>query len=163
MRLALCRSYVMAVVAGLLLVAAAKAGGDAAVSKASSLIQKDQRLIALVAHPTAKLKSIEYQSTTKLANGFQLNYRLNFVSAFGNPFYSTLGFEFDSDGNIRDITMVATSALVDPFSASDLALDALRDDILDNSPDIRNNRAAREYIERADAKGILVFLLKNTR
>lgn len=146
-----------------LLTAASADGDPAGVNKAKKLIETEQAVIAVFAHPTAKLTSIEYEDCTKQEFGFKLIYKLNYDSAAKRSFYSRLAFGFDKDGTYQSVESVSTSSFVNPFSAADVAIRYLEDTIIKSNPVLRKDKLLQELIKKADAKALLGFVLKTAK
>ena len=121
--------------------------------------QKKQALVAFFAHPSAKLNNIDFQKVSPSDKGFKLIYKFNFTSALNNPFYSKLALEFDVDGNYRTVDCVATSGLVEPFTASGLVLQMVKKRITEN-PTLQKSKELIVLVENTDVKGLLKFMLK---
>jgi len=138
-----------------------QAGGDsAATTKAARLIQKEQKLIAFFAHPTGKLQTLQLVETKNIDGGFILTYQFNYKHPFGD-FYSKIDFRFDGDGNYRTASPRASSGLTDAFDSANVVISWAKEELLKN-PEFRDNKVVRDLIERADAKGLLGFMLKES-
>jgi hypothetical protein len=51
--------------------------------KAKSLIERNQRMITMFAHPTSKFRDMKYSSTEKLKDGFKVIYEVNYTAFRG--------------------------------------------------------------------------------
>jgi hypothetical protein len=124
-----------------------------ATRKARDLIVKEKDAIAMMAHPTAKLNSVDFDSAKATKQGgYRLEYTFNFTSIWGNDFYSTLAFYFDSDGDFDDeVSIVKTTGLVKPFTAASKLMDLLKDELLKDD-EVQKDRELVRSIQRADAR-----------
>ncbi len=153
--------FIVVVLVFVTLSASSASRGADAEDTAKQRIERKQNVIAGLAHPTATLDKLEFVETrpSDKGGGFKLVYRLNFTSAFGNPFYSKLAFVFDEDGNYQEVETVSTSAAVNPFTAAGFAIEFIKGKIKENE-DLKKDKQLMGLVEKAEVKGILKVMIK---
>lgn len=125
------------------------------------LIARHQNSITFFMHPTASFNSRSFEGRTTYNSGnYRLTYRYSFTSAFNNPFSSTLHFNFTRDGDLDYIAIGPTTALVNPFTAANQAINWAKQELL-NDPDLRNNETLVRLIEQGNAQRLLEWMMKN--
>jgi hypothetical protein len=153
----------VALVCGMAFLGAAAVRADDETSpaeRAAEFVEDEAETIALFAHPTADFQEVTIHRTNKLRDGgFEVVASFNYVSAFGNEFYSKLALRFDEDGNYNSCRTVATNGVVGPFTAVKLVLDAVKELIKDDE-NLRDNPTVQDLIDKADAMGLVNIILK---
>ncbi|MFO0826362.1 MAG: hypothetical protein U0792_25125 [Gemmataceae bacterium] len=139
---------------------AGNAVNPTAEAKAKGMVERNQRMVALFAHPTAKFRDMSYISTEKLeSGGFRVTYALNYTAfrGVGCKFYSHLAFTFTDDGSYRTVETAGRNCTVAPFTATDTAIGAIRA-VIRNEPQLRDNYEFLQIFERNDARDMLKFV-----
>ncbi|MCE9562207.1 MAG: hypothetical protein K8U57_09155 [Planctomycetes bacterium] len=150
------------------LVAAPAQAGDSvapkAEEKAKSLVERNQRMITVFAHPTSKFHDMKYLSTEKLKDGFKVIYEVNYTAfrGYGAKFYSNLAFTFDDDGYYKTVETAGRNCTVAPFTATDAALGVIQA-VIKNEPELRENFEFLKIFEKSDARDMLRFVLLLSR
>jgi hypothetical protein len=139
----------------------ARAGDSTeSLGRAQKLVEGQQQVIAFFMHPTATLKSISHQGTRNFDSGdFSVDYTFQFESLFGNPFQSRMKFYFFGNGALDYCVGGETTALVRPFTASNLVVDWVKGKFRDN-PSLENNRELLRLIDNGNARTLLEWWLK---
>lgn len=137
----------------------------AAEAKAKALVERNQRMISVFAHPTSSFRDMRYLSTEKIAGGgFKVIYEMNYTAfrGIGCKFYSNLAFTFTDSGSYQTVETAGRNGTVAPFTATDAAIGVIRA-VVRNEPELRDNYQFLRIFETNDARDMLkfVFFLSN--
>lgn len=128
-------------------------------ARSKKQLEKSRQTIAFLMHPTCTLRSTSYDppQMTK-GGGYKLPCDFRFYSAFGTTFRSTLTFYFDVDGDLDFISVTSTTGMVNPFTAANFVVSWAKDKF---KKEIADDPQLLKIVERADARGVLEYYLKN--
>ena len=146
-------------------IAAADRPNPQAEEKARTLVERNQRVIAAFAHPTASYRDLAHVGTEALpGGGFRVTYQLNYKAfrGCGCSFYSKLAFDFDDAGGFRTVETAGRNCTVAPFTASDAAIGVVRA-VVRNEPELRDNYQILRMFETYDARDMMKFVMALSR
>jgi hypothetical protein len=155
------RVLAAALAAGLLLAAAGRLqAGETADCRARQLVDGQQSTIAFFLHPTATLKSLSCDGSSKQSNGdFTLDYTFRFKSWYGTSFYSKMRFRFYANGGLDSLSANGTNAVVSPFTASNLIVRWFKGRLVSNAGSSDTDQL-RRLLKKADSRLLLEWWLK---
>jgi hypothetical protein len=154
------------------LVAPAAAADPDQVSRAQGFLAGGGRPKAILffMHPTAEYRDMQYLKQTGVVSGtglerpgwFCLHYRFRWKSGlFGDENTTEFRAFFNDRGRLAEIQAGPTSSFAGPFTATNIVMAAVKDEVLKNvKGDNNKERIVRRLIEDADARGLLTFLLQ---
>jgi hypothetical protein len=129
------------------------------------------KAILFFMHPTAEYGGVKYVKQTGVVNAatgearqgwFCLHYQFQWKSGLFNDANTTEALAFFNErGRLMEVQAGATSSFVKPFTAANIVIAAVKDEILKNvNGDDNKEKIVRALIEEADARGLLTFLLQ---
>ena len=122
-------------------------------------------------HPTASFRKVEHVRTTGVVDArtrkereghYCLEYRFSWKSGLFDDEHTTLlqAF-FDEDGKLGEIVGGKTTTFVKPFTASNIVLAAVKEQILEAfEDDAASQRVVKGLIEDQDVRKLLTFVLQ---
>jgi hypothetical protein len=155
------RVVAVALAAALLLATAGRVrAGETADCRARELVEGQQSTIAFFMHPTATLKSISCDGTSKKNNGdFTLDYTFHFRAWYGKSFHSKMRFHFYANGGLDSCIANGTSAWVNPFTTANLVVRWFKGRLNRNAGSADSDQL-RRLLNQGDARVLLEWWLK---
>lgn len=103
-----------------------------AAAKAKRLVRAELKWIKLAAHPSgATSGTFAFSDVQAKSKGFVISYLYAFTGPLKEQVKSKIDFSFDTDGYLTDLSASESNALLQPFTASNVALYPLREYLLD--------------------------------
>jgi len=134
-----------------------QARADEGLASAREKVETKDKTILFFMHPTCTLDSTKYLGQSAGQNS--IGYTFYCTGAAGGKWESTLYFSYDAQGSITRIDNGYTSTWTGQFTAANLVISVVKDWIKNNES-LKKNALLMAAVDRADARGILVVLLK---
>ena len=151
----------------------ARAADKETVAKTRKYMEDESRAKAILffMHPTATFQKMDHVRTTGVidartkkerAGHYCLEYRFSWKSAlFDDNNTTILQAFFDDDGKLDEIVGGKTTTFVKPFTASNVVLAALKEQIVEAfEEDPASQRFVKKLIEDQDVRKLLTFMLQ---
>jgi hypothetical protein len=149
-----------------------RAADPKAVDAAKTFLSNVSRAkgILFFCHPTATYQSVKVlgdggvtQNGRQVPGAFHVKVQYTWKNLFNDRNTSDLIFFFDEDGHLTELQAGRTTSLFAQFSAADVVISAIKDELMKEVAkwkDARARRLAVDLINKADARGLLTLILQ---
>jgi hypothetical protein len=121
------------------------------VERAQKMLADEVTMITKLMHPSATYQSSDLTVVPLSDDRFQIVAKYHFKNLIGQPFYSTLHFNFTARGRLEEIQPGERDCWVAPFLAADLGSNAI--DM------VRNNKEVTTLLRRGQVRaGLFLWL-----
>src|SRR5262245_55692371 len=121
------------------------------VERAQKMLASEVTMITKLMHPSATFQSSDLTVVPLSEDKFQVVAKYQFKNLIGQPFYSTLHFNFTAKGRLEEIEPGERDCLVAPFLAADVGANAIEV--------VRNNKEVTTLLRRGQVRAGLYLWL----
>jgi hypothetical protein len=121
------------------------------VERAQKMLASEVTMITKLMHPTATYQSYDMTVVPRSEDRFQIVAKYHFKNFFGQPFFSTLHFNFTAKGRLEEIQPGERDGYVAPFVAADVGANVIEM--------VRNNKEVTLLLRRGQVRAGLILWL----